>query len=112
MESFGNGARLDHDAMNVWQNLGYVMPALPQSMEKIKPRKHYEEYIRENDAKSNEDGEYTTMVMAKSDPAAVAEFDALVDEFNADLERIKREKDYAALQRFIARAKEIIYSGK
>lgn len=109
-ESFGNGYKLDHDAMNVWSSLGYVIPALPQSLEKLKPRQHYEEYVRENDQKSNEGGEYTELVMKNSDPGAVAAFDALVDEFNADLDRIKREKDYAALAAFIARVKEVIYS--
>lgn len=110
MEGFQNGERLDPDTMNVWQNLGYVTPMVPQSLEKVKPRKHYEEYVRENDAKNNENGEYVAMVMAKSDPTAVAEFDRMVDEFNADLDRIKREKDYAVLAIFIARIKTLIYS--
>jgi len=47
--------------------------------------------------------------MELSDPASVAAFDQLVDEFNADLERIKREKDFEAAQRFDNRAHELIY---
>lgn len=39
----------------------------------------------------------------------MAAIDLLADEFNADLDRIKREKDLPAVKRFSERAEALIY---
>lgn len=44
------------------------------------------------------------LYMELSVPEAVAEYDALVNAFNADLERIKREDDRAAVAEFVRQA--------
>lgn len=112
MERFDAGCNLDHDSMNVWNSLAYVMPAVPQSLDKAKPRRHYRDYTAEIDQSHGENGEYVEMIMQRSAPEAVTAFDALVEAFNADLERIKREQDYATIKKFLASAKELVYSKK
>lgn len=112
VRSFNGGCKMDHDAINVWGSLSFVLPGLSQTWDRVTPRRHYKEYVMESDKKNNENQKYADFVMERSDPQAVAAFDALVDEFNADLERIKREKDYNALKNFLARAKELVYSKK
>lgn len=66
---------------------------------------HYKEYL--------ESGGYTAVevdyIMQLSKPTAVEAIDRLVDEFNADLERIKREKDVATVKRFATEARVFIY---
>lgn len=111
-QRFDDGYRLDHDTMNVWVILGYTIPSLPKSFEKLKPLRHYENYVRHIDQTHGENGEYAALLMEKSDPRAVAAFDALVDEFNADLDRIKNERDYETAKKFLTKAKELIYSKK
>lgn len=112
MERFDAGCNLDHDSMNVWNSLAYVMPAVPQSLDKAKPRRHYRDYTAEIDQSHGENGEYVEMIMQRSAPEAVSAFDALVDEFNADLDRIKLERDFEAIKRFVNKAKELVYSKK
>ncbi len=111
-ERFNDGYRLDHDTMNVWVILGYIVPGLPRSFEKIKPLRRYAEYVAEIDRRHGENGRYSALLMQRSDPASVTAFDALVEAFNADLERIKREQDYATIKKFLASAKELVYSKK
>lgn len=120
--NFDIGYKLDIDAINVWIRLGSVetlkkigdkyLPTLP-------PLPHYEEYIREanlRNAKTDKGrahGEaFITLIMERSDPEAIAAFDKLVDEFNADFERMKREKDYQAMEDFARRGDALTQSKK
>ncbi len=109
-ERFNDGYKLDHDTMNIWSTLGYVTSEIPGIIEKIKPREHYGEYVAKIDQRWGENGVYAEMIMRRSDPESVAAFGRLVDEFNADLERIIREKDFATPLLFLQRAKELIYA--
>lgn len=110
VEAFDNGYQLEHDTINVWNNLVFIIPGIPQGLAKLNPRKHYEEYVREIDARHNENGEYVALVMQRSTPARVAAFDKLADEFNADLERIKREEDFDSIQVYVKKAQELVYT--
>lgn len=112
VERFDDGCKLDHDAMNVWVVLGYAVPAVPMTLERLKPVRHYQEYVEGIDQKFGENGVYAAMIMQRSDPQTVAAFDALAVEFNADLERIKREKDFVTAKQYLEKAKELVYSKK
>lgn len=46
-------------------------------------------------------------ILKASDEGIVAQLDTLVNEFNRDLERIKKDKDYNALRQFWRNAQEI-----
>jgi hypothetical protein len=91
--------RLDIDAVNVWQNV------LGRYLDRIKPAEHYETYIRRKNAPPIAD-----LIMQLSDPEAVVAFDRIVDDFNADLERIKRDNDFSALKQFVEMGAKIVYS--
>jgi hypothetical protein len=95
--------KLFHDAVN---SLG-LLAALPTeiNIEEVMPLEHYEEYLLRQEEKFP--GQYE-LVMSLSDPAAVAAFNALIDEFNADLTRIKREKDYATCENFVRKLVKLI----
>lgn len=95
------------DAGNVW--VGNSMAASTGNFDKLKPVRHYEEYFRGQDLLYQDVGKPGLLeaVMRRSNPKAVAAFDQLVDEFNADLERIKNEKDNGAVQAFFRRQAEL-----
>jgi hypothetical protein len=48
------------------------------------------------------------LILQLSNPQAVAEFNAHIDAFNADIDRIKRENDAAAVRRFLEDAVKIL----
>ena len=83
-----------------------------KNTDRLCPLLHYKQRIEEaksSDGHSRYPQEEIDYVMELSDPEAVAAYDQLVDEFNADLERIKTEQDFAAAKDFARRAKELIY---
>ena len=95
--SFALGTGLDPDLLNTWGVVMLLRNKI-EGYEKIQPIRHFHEYVLESP------GPVYKYVMEKSDPEKIKEFDALVDEFNADLERIKKEKDQKALKAFLTRA--------
>ncbi|TSD01923.1 MAG: hypothetical protein Athens071425_238 [Parcubacteria group bacterium Athens0714_25] len=64
--------------------------------EKILPVKSYEEYLENNYPVS-----YRQYTMHLSDQGGVAILNALVDEFNSNLDKIKKEKDAKAVKDFL-----------
>ncbi|HRY82936.1 MAG TPA: hypothetical protein P5232_04555 [Candidatus Moranbacteria bacterium] len=92
--SFNMGYKLDIDILNLWPTI--ISP---------KPLEHYEEYLRRNE--KGFPGMYD-YIMLKSDPKAIVEFNNLVDKYNADLERIKKEADLEAISSYFERARKII----
>ncbi len=55
---------------------------------------------------------YVKRIMELSDPNQIRKYDKLVDEFNADRERIIKERDYEGLQKYIAKVKALIRETK
>lgn len=101
---FSEGRNLYGDMFNVWVLLGFTPP---EEIETITPLSYYRQYMEER-KRSYSQGEIN-YVMELSDPGAIADFDRLVDEFNSDLERIKRDKDVATIKKFQQKASELIY---
>ena len=107
---FSGGRKLYGDSYNMWTRANWC--EAPEDVEMLTPLPHYKQNMEEaqaSDGKSRYPQEEIEYVVQLSDPASVAAFDQLIDEFNADLERIKREKDFAAAKRFAERAHELIY---
>ena len=66
-------------------------------------------HYREGYEKDNLPGDlYTKRIIELSDPNQVRKYDQLVDEFNADRERIIKERDFISLQKFFERAKSLV----
>lgn len=51
---------------------------------------------------------FVRRIMELSDPNQVRKYDKLVDKFNADRERIIKERDYESLQKYIAKVKALV----
>lgn len=103
---FTSGAGLYRDVMNIWAPLpmfadgdsihDYLLADL-----RLLP--HYAEYIG---AKQYTPAEID-YIFQKSSLEAIAKFDTLIDEYNADLERIKKEKDGKKIKEFVHRAEAL-----
>jgi|SRR3989344_5288760 len=100
---FSEGRKLYGDLFNIWGHLAFVTSA--EELHSIKLLEHYKQFMEQNRYPQAE----VDYVMQLSDPTAVAEFDRLVDEFNADLERIKQEGDVGKVREFTKRASELVY---
>ena len=98
---------ISSDVFNVWTPSS--MLATMGDFTELKPIRHYGEYFTDQDAMYRAKGKpgLFDAVMQRSNPEAVAVFDRLVDEFNADLPRIKQEGDNEAVQAFFRRAAEL-----
>ncbi len=95
------------DAINAWMSMSFV--GVLENFDKLKPVKRYGEYFQDQDrryAAAGKPGLFKA-IMERSNPAAVAEFDKLVDECNADLPRIIKQKDGEAALAFFRRAAEL-----
>lgn len=105
-EKFGKDGRLDEDAINAWP---MMIPEKPSELfwEILKPIEKYKDYLIMQYDKASFD-----YVISKSDPEAILELDRLIDEFNADFERIKEEKNCDALLAWRDRAVKIIREKK
>ena len=71
----------------------------------LQPVAHYEDFLRSESHPLQGMVEY---VLSKSDPEAVRVFDSIVDEYNADLPRIIRERDARAVTRYTERVLKIL----
>lgn len=103
---FSSGKKLYHDIFSVWAVL--VFFNTPESIETLVALQHYRQYMEENNF-SLEEIDY---IMSLSDPEDVTAFDQLIDEFNADLERIKTTRDTSAIKIFHAKAKQLFSAKK
>ena len=98
-------ARLDSDTCNDWAK-GIAGVDEPGWLDVLNPKQHYAERAIAHGG----DSEMTKLTLQLSDPEAVAEYDQIVDEFNADLERIRREMDQETVKKFWKKATDLIYS--
>jgi len=116
-----SGVMADPDFIGSWSD-DEMEARLPELL-------HYEEYYlhqgRENAERMRQESgdkaaEHSALLAQKelefiresSIPDKVAEYNALVDEFNNDRERIIRDRDIEALKRYGERAYRLIYGDK
>ena len=89
---------LDTDARNVFAILDLaVLSGRRGKQFFVSQLSHYKDYLTKRDGTSPKEAELT---MRLSDPRAVAAFDRVVDEFNADVDRINREQDFETVRIF------------
>lgn len=113
---FARGRRLTRDSLNLWEDVRVWFGekeecerlGIPFTFEPLKPLEHYEAYYKRklswNEGEADE-------LMEKSDPPAVAAFDALVDEFNLHLDEVV-QKGLSEVTKYYRRAVEIVDSKK
>ncbi|MEK7643073.1 MAG: hypothetical protein AAB372_01325 [Patescibacteria group bacterium] len=92
---------LNGDCFNVWVPIYYVESL--GRLDMLRPAPHYEERFRLKNESLIADH-----IMKMSDPGAVVAFDLLVDEYNANLERVVREEDYETLRDLYRRASLLV----
>jgi len=110
---FAQGAKLTGDSFNLWADVRAWFGnkadceafGEPFKGGPLKPIEHYEAYYRRV---RTWDPEAVEELIAISDPAAVAAFNSLADEFNARLDSMEQEE----AMKFVKRAAEIIYQKK
>jgi hypothetical protein len=105
MKGLNQSKTLNVDVLNAWAQIMPMFRSIVK-IEQLEPIEKYEDYFKRKEAQSPGLYDY---VMSLSSPEAVAALNDLATEFNADLDRIKREKDYGALEKYFERAREIIY---
>jgi hypothetical protein len=95
---------------NIWARLNFRTS--PEQIQTLASLPYYRQYMEESKSSSGQNRysqEEIKYVMQLSDPESVAAFDQLVDEFNADIERIKQTNDVEAITGFLQRAGELVY---
>ncbi len=106
-KSFNHSSGLNEDSLNVWigvlARLGHPLDLI--HFEKLVPLLNYREYIQRMHGHDPNEFEF---VMDKSNPEAVKQFDALVDEFNTRLEELKANQDPEEIKGFFNRAERLI----
>lgn len=105
-DHFTSGVGLYRDVMNIWTPLPMCVDGDSiddDFLTELQPLPHYAEYIG---AKQYTPAEID-YIFQKSSLEAIAEFDTLIDEYNADLERIKRARDGKKIMEFVDRAKAL-----
>lgn len=127
---FSDNRKLYRDAMNFWMqiNTGFIKSMDPEKLKdyinNIKPIPHYEQgYIEKGikniESMDNEDKESIEYhekhykkelegIMKSSDKEQVKKYDELVDKFNSDLDRIKKEMDLDSLEHYFNKIIEIL----
>ena len=101
---FASGEKLGRDCLNMWTIIDDQLAITERdglNFESLPVAQHYEEYISIH-------VKDVRRIMELSDPEAVVAMNRLVDEYNADLDRIKRERDSVAVKVFIARATQLV----
>lgn len=98
-------AKIDIDFSGAWTTLSIALQRPERDFwSDLSPVPHYEAQVRSGGYAPAE----ADQILANSDRARVAAYNALADEFNADLERIQREKDVQAARAFYERAMRLI----
>ena len=85
------------DYFNEWT--AYIFPIVDQ----VQPARTFSKYVEDQSWKP----ELKEFVLKHTKPKVIKELDAFVTEFNADVERMKTEKDGVKLRDFHRRAMEI-----
>lgn len=99
IEQCMQGERLDIDAIR--NAISYTHYCLVLGLHRLMPLQNYREMLQEREPT------HVDALMHASLPAAIAEYDALINAFNADLERIKAENDVEAVRNVVRRTLEI-----
>lgn len=118
---FASGLKLTRDVKTFWSALLLIISFSGKEaesfVESLESLPHYEEgYLRKSEEdiaglreRGHEDiasqvesnsPKQIAKIMELSDPEQVKKYDDLVDSFNDDLERIKKEKDLAAVKQY------------
>ncbi len=110
---FLSGRMLYQDVLNFWSTVMIKTRMLEKAssdgekqehLNELSPIPRYEQGYRdagEKDAK-------ISYIIKLSDPEQIKKYNELVDEFNADLNCIKNEKDNDSLRKYFKRVKEIV----
>jgi len=129
--AFSEGAKLFHDVLNFWvdTNTDYLKHLSPDQLknhfDSLEPLSHYQEgYLNKGEIDAKTALEYgdeesskfikasypkeTKKIMELSDSEQITKYDQLIDEFNAELPRIKQEQDLKTLGSFYQRAISLI----
>lgn len=101
---FTSGAKLTRDSFNVWEavKLWFDEKAECEQIDEefrlgpLKPIPHYEDIYRETKTP-----EALAELLERSDPAAIAAFNALADEFNSQLDSIDQQEAMAFVRRAV-----------
>jgi hypothetical protein len=99
---FGNGAKLTPDYANAYGGLQLKLIRPKINFESMKPVRNYNTYVNEAYPQRYA---YT---MSLSDPAAIAEVNQIVADFNTDLPRIKATEDLAAIKIFLEKIENLV----
>lgn len=115
LAEFAGGAKLCSDSFNQWKNLELWCVNTSEidrygghPPDPLLPLKHYEEYYRKTMAWAPGAADELIKI---SDPQSVADFDALVDEFNLHLDEIV-VGGLDEAEKYIERATKIINAKK
>lgn len=101
-KDFIDGHGFNHGNADLWQDVVNALNNLPwasMDIQGVQTLETYKNYVQRIAATSSTPDAYVKYVLSKSDPARMAEYDQRVAKFNADLDRIKREKDVAKVQK-------------
>ena len=79
-----------------------------ENIQDLEPMLYYEKYYREKHTIP----EVVDKIIELSDKEQIKKYDALVDEFNSDLERIKKESDSSRVTYFLNNFEKIIGENK
>lgn len=112
----------ENKSVPIWVSKGYkVFPhfgnafyantyaVVGERVERLKPITHYEEFLREDTSVLEQ--EYNEVVQF-SDSATVRAINEIIDRFNADLGRIKQEKDFATAKQLLDELQRLVNEKK
>lgn len=103
-EDHFRGCELNEDYYNALAALWVMLDwKIEDGWAKLQPIKAYWEYFKEQYSVR-----YADLMLQLSNPDTVKAIDGIIQEFNADLERIKRERDEAALRKFLDQIKNLL----
>lgn len=103
--------KLLYHTADVWDQIQLALID-PENILGLKPMLHYEKYYREEYKNVETFPEVIDKIIELSDKEQIKKYDVLVDEFNADLENIKKDHDSQKLQYFLNQFTETIKENK
>lgn len=89
------------DALNAWAYMS-IRISLPNGLKKIDPVPHYEEYFRKHYPGC------AKYIIERTSKESMNEFNRLADEFNKDLERIKKENDIQTIRDYLNKIQKLL----
>jgi len=98
--------KLFDDTFNDWFGEAVLFVSTPDRTT-LHPVRHYEDRQRELYGPTAAEE-----VIQASDSDAMRRYNQIVDEFNAEIDRINREKDVETVRRYLKRVKEVLSEGR